>query len=209
MVGVVVAMGSFVLMEPITYLTHRFVMHGPAARIHASHHRRGRGWEANDAFPIAFASLAMLATLASYQGLLPGWVVPAVAGVATYGFAYALVHDLYIHRRLPLAGRGGRVGGERPRPVLDRLVSAHQLHHRFGGEPYGMLLPIVPPSVWRRAQASATAPAERIDVVPSADLAKGLEAGEQLLAVPALGPRATDDFPMGGVVACEGVDGRA
>jgi beta-carotene 3-hydroxylase len=38
--------------------------------------------------------------------------------------------------------------------VLDRLADAHALHHRFGGEPYGMLVPIVPASVRARAEAA-------------------------------------------------------
>jgi hypothetical protein len=33
-----------------------------------------------------------------------------------------------------------------------RLAAAHRLHHRYGGEPYGMLFPVVPASL--RAQAA-------------------------------------------------------
>ena len=52
------------------------------------------------------------------------------------------------------AGCAGSAIAERP--LLDRLAAAHELHHRFGGAPYGMLVPIVPaaragPGVSRRA----------------------------------------------------------
>jgi beta-carotene 3-hydroxylase len=146
--AVVIAATSFVLMEPVTYLVHRFVMHGLGARLHRSHHRPGPSrWEANDAFPVLFASLAMLATFAAYQGWTTRLVLPAVAGVTAYGVLYGLVHDVYIHQRLRVF--------RRPIPVLEHLAAAHRLHHRFGGEPYGMLLPVVPRQLRRRAAALA------------------------------------------------------
>ena len=78
----------------------------------------------------------MAATAAAYQGWTSRLVLAVVAGVTAYGVVYALVHDVYIHRRLALF--------RRPVAVLDRLAEAHRVHHRYGGEPYGMLLPIVP-----------------------------------------------------------------
>lgn len=147
-----VVVAAFVVMEPVTYLAHRYVMHGLGRRLHRSHHRRwparaaGEPFlEANDAFPAMFAGVAMLAMAAGFNvdGLTV--LLPITAGTTLYGFAYALVHDGYIHRRLPLGSRNR---------VLDRLAAAHELHHRFGGEPYGMLVPIVPASVRARAEAA-------------------------------------------------------
>ena len=51
----------------------------------------------------------------------------------------------------------GCAGSATTRPaLLERLAAAHELHHRFGGAPYGMLVPVVPrrrqgPGVSRRA----------------------------------------------------------
>jgi beta-carotene 3-hydroxylase len=141
-----VAVLSFVAMEPFTYLSHRFVMHGVARCVHRSHHvASGHGWEANDAFPMAFAAVAMVATFAAYQGLASRWILPGIVGVALYGATYAMVHDLYIHRRLPLF--------RRRYAVLERLAEAHRIHHLFGGEPYGMLLPLVPSRLRARARS--------------------------------------------------------
>ena len=143
---------AFVVMEPVTYLAHRYVMHGLGRRLHRSHHRR---WpsrapdepflEANDAFPAVFAGVAMLAMAVGFNvdGLTV--LLPVTVGVTLYGLAYALVHDGYIHRRFPAPRRSA---------LLDRLAAAHELHHRFGGEPYGMLVPIVPASVRARAAAA-------------------------------------------------------
>jgi beta-carotene 3-hydroxylase len=153
---VALALVAFVVMEPVTYLVHRYVMHGAGRRLHRSHHRRwqrtgDRFLEANDAYPAVFAGVTLVALAAGFNVGGLGWLVPVCVGVTAYGLAYALVHDVYVHRRLPWRGTN---------PLLDRLADAHALHHRFGGEPYGMLLPIVPASVRRRAAEAARQPAE-------------------------------------------------
>jgi beta-carotene 3-hydroxylase len=133
---------AFVAMEAVSYLAHRFVMHGFGMGWHRSHHRGGAalmqrsGFEANDLFPVTFAAVTILVmtagvTLPSLHALFEVGV-----GVTVYGAAYAFVHDVYIHGRL---GRLPRIA------VLEWLKSAHELHHRFGGEPYGMLFPVVRP----------------------------------------------------------------
>ena len=140
---------AFVSMEAVSYLAHRLVMHGPGMGLHRSHHRRtpsvGR-FEANDAFPVGFAAVTILAmtagtTLPSLEVLFDVGV-----GVTLYGAAYAFVHDVYIH---------GRLGSWVPRvAVLEWLRSSHEIHHLFGGEPYGMLLPVVPRALRERAAAT-------------------------------------------------------
>jgi beta-carotene 3-hydroxylase len=149
---------SFVLMEPFTYLAHRFVMHGFALGWHRSHHgtRVGR-FERNDLFPVTFAGVAMVVIAAGFNVPHFGRLVSVVAGVGAYGAAYVFVHDVYIHRRLPRFQ--ARV------PVLELLSDAHALHHRFGGEPYGMLFPVVPASV--RARAGRPPNASRSGSIPS------------------------------------------
>lgn len=140
---------AFVAMEPVTYLVHRFVMHGPGRRLHRSHHRSGgrsSRFEANDWFPVAFAALVLAGLAVGFN--VPGFgaLVPVGIGVTGYGLAYGLVHDGYIHGRVPWPfGRWA---------VLDRLAEAHRLHHRFNGEPYGMLVPVVPPALRERAGQS-------------------------------------------------------
>lgn len=141
-----IALGAvaFVVMEPVTYGTHRWVMHGFGERLHRSHHRvRRSGWELNDVYPAVFAAIVMLAMAIGFNRDSLGVLVPVGLGVTAYGAAYAAVHDAYIHRRIAL--------WRRPRQGLERLAEAHELHHRFGGEPYGMLVPIVPQSVRSRA----------------------------------------------------------
>lgn len=140
---VAVAAVAFAAMEPLAYAAHRWVMHGAGWVLHRSHHRpRRRGWEANDSFPVIFAALTMAAMAAAAGVRSLHLVLAAGIGVTAYGAAYAFVHDVYIHARL------GRLPEWRP---LEWLRVAHGLHHRYGGEPYGMLCPIVPGRLRERA----------------------------------------------------------
>lgn len=137
-----IAVAGFVLMEPLTALTHRYVMHGIGVALHRSHHRRVRPgespqrWEANDAYPVMFAAIVMLGFAAGFNVAGFGALVPLGIGITAYGMAYALVHDAYIHRRVP-------VFGDRQVPGLERLAAAHRVHHDRNGAPYGMLVPVL------------------------------------------------------------------
>lgn len=138
---VLIALAAFVAMEPITALVHRAVMHGAGMVLHRSHHRRvrpgesPRRLEANDVFPVVFAAIVMFGFAIGFN--VDGWsvLVPIGVGVTSYGAAYALVHDVYIHQRL------GWFGGRRL-PVFEQLAAAHRRHHDEGGAPYGMLAPL-------------------------------------------------------------------
>lgn len=164
---VLVAASAFVVMEPVTYLAHRFVMHGFAIGWHRSHHSRRDGrFERNDLFPVVFAAVAVVAVAGGFNVPGLGTLVTVVAGVGGYGVAYLFVHDVYIHRRLSRFTAHSA--------VLDRLAAAHALHHRFGGEPYGMLFPMVSSSLRERADRAtprralvAAPPAEPSGSMPS------------------------------------------
>ncbi len=140
-------------MEAVSYLTHRFVMHGFGIGLHRSHHQPpqpddGR-FELNDLYPLMFSSVAIsvfaIGTIASARSLLL-----VGAGITLYGVAYLFVHEIYVHRRLDLVKRRYR--------ALEWLKSSHRVHHLYGGEPYGMLLPLVPKDLRRRAAASTADP---------------------------------------------------
>lgn len=140
--AVLTGAAAFAAMEPVAYAAHRFVMHGPGWGLHRSHHGDDHaGLEANDLFPVAFAAATVTAMAVGSRVRQAHLLVPAGVGVTCYGLAYTFVHDVYIHARL-----AGRVGTRRLPWLgpLERLRRAHELHHRYGGEPFGMLLPIVP-----------------------------------------------------------------
>jgi len=160
------ALAVFLAMEPLTALVHRRVMHGFGLGWHRSHHRRrdGRLLEANDLYPVTFATLTIVAVAigASVDGLRG--LLPIGAGVTAYGMSYAAVHELVIHRRVPAAARWfDRLSARVPAigARFDRVADAHALHHRFGGAPYGMLAPVVPADVRGRAAKSSSTVEQR------------------------------------------------
>jgi hypothetical protein len=134
--GVAVAVVAFVLMEPLTAASHRWVMHGVGLGLHRSHHRRvrpgesPRRWEANDAYPVMFAAIVMMGFAVGFNVAGFAALVPAGIGVTAYGLTYALVHDVYIHRRLPLFGERSVPGLAPPTacspPSARRSNAAHR-----------------------------------------------------------------------------------
>ncbi len=129
------------LMEPVTALTHRFVMHGIGRRLHRSHHQpNGSRFELNDWFPVMFASIVMLGLWAGFN--LDGLevLVPVGVGVTLYGVGVRT----RARRFHPSPGR--LVREPTTSATLDRLAAAHRIHHEHNGAPFGMLLPVVPRS---------------------------------------------------------------
>ena len=139
MIPAVVFVSAFAAMEAMSYTTHRWVMHGWAIRWHGSHHAPPAGrLERNDVFPLVFSTPAVGLFLAAAIGVTPPWTRWAAAGITAYGIAYLTVHELAIHRRLAV-----------PTPdstYLRWLRRSHGAHHTDGGEPFGMLLPLLSPS---------------------------------------------------------------
>jgi beta-carotene 3-hydroxylase len=129
---IVIASAAFVAMEFFSYVVHRFVYHGLAWFIHKSHHTPRTGvFEWNDIFPAIFATATIAFTMYSLgESGAPEFTAAAV-GITAYGIVYFIVHDLYVHRRMKRF------------PVkiafLANVKRAHAVHHRFGGEPYGLL----------------------------------------------------------------------
>lgn len=135
MTGPLLAVAVAFVMEPVAASVHRWLGHGPLWFLHRDHHEPGPGrWERNDLIPLGFAALSMVAfALALSRPHLRPLVWVAI-GVTGYGISYALVHDVYIHRRIPLLPR--RIGW------LEPLRRAHLEHHRTGGAPFGVLIPL-------------------------------------------------------------------
>ena len=150
---VVAGIVAFVVMEAVSYSAHRWLMHGAGMAWHRSHHAPAAGrFERNDLFPLCFSAVGV--TLFAVGAWAPGlgWCTWVGLGVTAYGFVYLFVHEVHIHRRLPV-----------PLPrlrYLDWLRESHRAHHRTGGEPYGMLLPLV--------RSSSTVPAPESDVLDRA-----------------------------------------
>jgi beta-carotene 3-hydroxylase len=127
----------FFLMEGITWLTHKYVMHGFLWYLHKDHHQKEPGFfEKNDAFFIIFAVPSWLCIMLGMMNQV-WWVVSIGAGIAMYGLAYFFVHDVIIHQRFKWFSRSNL-------RYIKVLRWAHKMHHKYlqkeDGESFGMLL---------------------------------------------------------------------
>jgi beta-carotene 3-hydroxylase len=136
MIAALALVGSFAAMEAVSYAAHRWLMHGKGMVWHASHHAPPRGrFERNDLFPVCFSVLGIGLFAVASAGWVPGWVWWSAAGITAYGVAYMTVHEIVIHRRVRARVPEGR--------YLRWLRDSHHAHHVDGGEPFGMLLPLM------------------------------------------------------------------
>jgi beta-carotene 3-hydroxylase len=133
---IAVLVGTFLLMEGITWCTHKYVMHGFLWVLHRDHHQVEPGFfEKNDAFFVIFAVPSMcLIGFGTYNHV---WWMQAIGfGIMAYGFAYFLVHDVIIHQRFKWFTRSNNT-------YVRAIRWAHKMHHKHlgkeDGESFGML----------------------------------------------------------------------
>ena len=134
---IVIAFVVFGLMEGITWLTHKYVMHGFLWYLHEDHHQKGTGFfEKNDAFFLIFAIPSWLCIMLGCMN--QNYISVSIgAGIAMYGFAYFLVHEVIIHQRFKWFSRSNS-------HYIKVIRWAHKMHHKHinkeDGESFGMLL---------------------------------------------------------------------
>lgn len=140
---------TFILMEAAAWSLHKYVMHGFLWSWHEDHHVRRPGFfEKNDRFFLVFA---VPSSLSIFFGSLLGisWLMFIGFGIALYGAAYSLVHDIFIHQRIKIFTRSNNI-------YLRAIRKAHKVHHKHlgkeDGECFGMLL--VPIKYFKEAAAS-------------------------------------------------------
>ncbi len=127
----------FCLMEGITWLTHKYVMHGFLWYLHEDHHQpTGFKLEKNDAFFLIFAVPSFLCILCGVTD--QHYFMAAIGfGIMLYGFAYFVVHEVIIHQRLKWFTRSNS-------RYVKAIRWAHKMHHKHlgkeEGESFGMLI---------------------------------------------------------------------
>lgn len=132
-----IVLATFFVMEWVAWATHKYLMHGLMWYFHKDHHQKEPGFfEKNDVFFLIFAIPSWLCIM---LGLMQQvyWIVAIGAGIAVYGFAYFIVHELIIHQRF-------RVFTKMNNTYVRAIRRAHKAHHsRLGkedGVSFGMLI---------------------------------------------------------------------
>ena len=129
-------LGTFLLMECVTWCTHKFVMHGFMWYFHEDHHQpRGGFFEKNDAFFLIFAVPSCLMIVFGSMAAFD-WRFFVGIGILLYGVSYFLIHDVLIHQRFDWFSRTDNL-------YFRAIRKAHKIHHKHlnkeDGECFGML----------------------------------------------------------------------
>ena len=132
-VGVLLAF--FFLMEGVAWFTHKFIMHGFLWVWHKSHHEPRKGvWELNDLFGFMFAIPSVVLIVLGAESF--DWKFYAGLGIALYGMAYFLVHDVFVHQRVKWLTKTQV-------PYFRAMRQTHHLHHavhtKEGAQAFGFL----------------------------------------------------------------------
>lgn len=137
LIFIVTTVVTFSVMEMITWLTHKYVMHGFLWYLHKDHHqpKYQNIFEKNDTFFVIFAVPSILLF---YFGINPqlNYLFFIGLGILFYGLAYFFVHDILIHQRIKWFSRTDI-------KYFKGLRKAHKIHHKHlgkeDGECFGML----------------------------------------------------------------------
>lgn len=113
----------FFFMEFMAWFTHKYIMHGFLWVLHKDHHiRDGRKLEKNDWFAFIFAIPSfILIFFGSKNGIDIRFYMGI--GIALYGLAYFLFHDVLVHQRL-------KVFKKIKNKYLIATIKAHEDHHK-------------------------------------------------------------------------------
>lgn len=152
LINIGIVLVTFCLMECVTWLTHKYIMHGWLGwHLHEDHHNKSHSFfEKNDYFFVIFAIISMSFYFTGTFIADFGFMFYIGIGISLYGFAYFMVHDILIHQRFKLFSRTNNV-------YFRALRKAHKVHHKHlgkdEGECFGMLF--VPMKYFREARRSA------------------------------------------------------
>jgi beta-carotene 3-hydroxylase len=136
-VNLLILAGSFFGMEAVAWLTHKYVMHGLLWNLHEDHHKKNPSsfFEKNDYFFLIFAIPGIICLgLGLYTPL--SYLMYIGLGITIYGFAYFMVHDIFIHQRFKIFRNSDNF-------YFRAIRRAHKMHHKHldkeDGECFGML----------------------------------------------------------------------
>lgn len=131
MISFLVFLVTYLLMECVTWCTHKYVMHGFLWYLHADHHqpKYAHIFERNDLFFVIFAIPSILLF---YFGAEAGFDYRFFIGLGifAYGLSYFIVHDIIIHQRLKLFKNTKN-------KYLIALRKGHKVHHKHLGKEHG------------------------------------------------------------------------
>ena len=128
---------TFLFMEFVAWAVHKYIMHGFLWSLHKDHHvvNHEKFFQKNDYFFLIFAIPSIILIFIGYENLSINFFIGL--GIALYGLAYFLIHEIIIHRRLPPPNKTKS-------KYIKAIRKAHKVHHKnrgkYDGVNFGMLI---------------------------------------------------------------------
>ena len=137
LLNIIIVLVSCIGMECVAWFAHKYLMHGLLWNLHKDHHKKESDhfFEKNDYFFLIFGIPGVLLII---LGSLDDFGVKfwMGIGISLYGFAYFLIHDVFIHQRFKLFRQTNNI-------YFRAIRRAHKMHHKHinkeEGECFGML----------------------------------------------------------------------
>jgi len=128
---------TFFTMELVAWFTHKYIMHGMLWNVHLDHHQvdKSKKIQKNDYFFLIFALPSMASIILG--SINSNYFLYIGIGIALYGFAYFIVHEIIIHQRIKIFRNTNS-------KYIRAIKRAHKIHHKNiekeDGESFGMLI---------------------------------------------------------------------
>lgn len=128
---------TFFAMEFVAWFTHKYIMHGVLWNLHIDHHQvdKNKKFQKNDYFFLIFAIPSMILIMTGT--INSNYLLYIGLGIASYGLAYFIVHEIIIHQRI-------KIFRNLDSKYIRAIKRAHKIHHKNlgkeNGESFGMLI---------------------------------------------------------------------
>ena len=128
---------TFLFMEFVAWFVHKHIMHGFLWKLHKDHHdvNHDKFFQKNDYFFLIFAIPSITLIFIGLENFFVGFFIGI--GIAFYGLAYFIIHEIIIHRRLPAPSKTKS-------KYIKAIRKAHKIHHKnrgkYDGVNFGMLI---------------------------------------------------------------------
>ena len=132
-----IIISTFLIMEFVAWSVHKFIMHGFLWKLHKDHHQVNKDhvMQKNDYFFLIFAIPSILLILNGFENL--HYTLYIGIGIALYGLAYFIVHEIIIHQRIKIFSRINN-------KYIKAIRMAHKVHHKniykHNSSSFGMLI---------------------------------------------------------------------
>ena len=132
-----IILATFLFMEFVAWSVHKYIMHGFLWYLHKDHHQvdKNKILQKNDAFFLIFAIPSVILIIYGIENF--SYLLYIGIGIALYGLAYFVVHEIIIHQRVKILSRIDN-------KYIRAIRFAHKVHHKKlekeNSDSFGMLL---------------------------------------------------------------------